>query len=117
MTAVFEVRARDDDASMRLTALTRDYFLAEVHERNLTASAHIGTYMSHGLAKLFTDMAAEWRGWIGSKTWSSFEGELTVSAQADKPDLWIALLLRAALVLTRSQGGSGVRWQYPSTEC
>jgi hypothetical protein len=29
-------------------------------------------------------MAANWRGWTGAKTWSSLEGELQLSAEADR---------------------------------
>jgi hypothetical protein len=36
-----------------------------------------------GLARLFAEMAAEWRGWEGVKSWESLEGDLGVAAEHD----------------------------------
>jgi uncharacterized protein DUF6228 len=37
-----------------------------------------------GLAKLFEDIAANWRGWSGEKNWASLEGEMRISCTCDK---------------------------------
>jgi hypothetical protein len=84
MFEIFQVVSRDDGAALTLRAHTRDYFLAELRGLNLMAHARVGTYMSHGLGELFTQMASDWRGWRGAKTWSSLEGELRMSAEADR---------------------------------
>ena len=84
MPATFEIISRDDGAAMRLREDDRDYFVAELRGLNLTGQARVGTYMSAGLAEMFAEMAASWRGWSGKKTWSSLEGELHLSAEADR---------------------------------
>jgi len=93
MAESFQVTSRDDQASLRLEAHNRDYFVAELRGLNLHARALVGTYMSAGLADLFGDMAARWRGWDGKRTWSSLEGELHLSAEADRTG-HIALVAR-----------------------
>jgi hypothetical protein len=40
--------------------------------------------MSHGLADLFAYFAENWKGWEGSKSWNSLEGELSREAHSDK---------------------------------
>jgi hypothetical protein len=84
MSDVFQVISRDDQSSLRLEAHDRDYFLAELRGLNLHAQARVGTYLSGGLADLFGEMARQWRGWEGRKTWSSLEGELHLTAEADR---------------------------------
>jgi hypothetical protein len=68
MTATFQAISRDDQSSLRLEAYDRDYFVAELLGLNLHARARVGTYMSGGLADLFEEMAAQWRGWEESKS-------------------------------------------------
>lgn len=84
MTEAFQATSRDDQSSLRLEAYDRDYFIAELRGLNLHARTRVGTYMSGGLADLFGEMAAQWRGWEGVKTWSSLEGELHLAAEADR---------------------------------
>jgi hypothetical protein len=84
MAPLFAVLSRDDGSTLRLREYDRDYFVAELRGLNLAAQARVGTYMSAGLAKMFAEMAASWRGWRGKKSWSSLEGELHVSAEADR---------------------------------
>ncbi|MCU0648862.1 MAG: DUF6228 family protein [Gemmatimonadaceae bacterium] len=81
---MFEVISHREDATVRLRVLTGDYLLAELVANDLAASVRVGTFMSHGIAQLFDDMAASWRGWSGAKTWRSLEGELSLSAEMDK---------------------------------
>lgn len=84
MADAFQVSSRDDQSSLRLEAYDRDYFRAELRGLNLHAQARVGIYLSTGLAGLFGEMASQWRGWEGRKTWSSLEGELHLTAEADR---------------------------------
>lgn len=50
----------------------------------LTASTTIEAHWSGGFADIaayFKDLERNWRGWRGTKTWKSIEGDLTLSAQ------------------------------------
>ena len=84
MTEAFQATSRDDQSSLPLEAYDRDYFVAELSGLNLHARARVGPYRSGGLADLFAEMAAQWRGWEGSKSWSSLEGGLHLTAEADR---------------------------------
>jgi hypothetical protein len=84
MAAIFEAISRDDGSTLYLREDDRDYFVAELRGLNLAARARVGTYMSAGIAEMFAEMAANWRGWAGAKSWSSLEGELHLSAAADR---------------------------------
>ena len=82
MATTFEVNSRDHGATLRLHAYDRDHFIAELRGLNLVAQARVYSYMSTGLAEMFAEMAADWRGWPGEKSWSSLEGELHLSIVA-----------------------------------
>ena len=84
MAASFAITSRDDGAALHLRQDDRDYFVAELRGLSLAAQARVGTYMSAGLADMFAEMATHWRGWDGTRTWSSLEGELRLSAEADR---------------------------------
>jgi len=40
--------------------------------------------ISVGLADFFAGIAADWRGWTGSREWASLDGELTLRAESDR---------------------------------
>ena len=107
MAATFEIISRDDRSTLRLLENEQNFFVAELRGLNLSAQARVGTYMSAGLAKMFAEMAASWRGWTGTKSWNSLEGELHLTAEADRtghvtltaelregmPPVWTVVLL------------------------
>jgi Family of unknown function (DUF6228) len=57
-------------------------YSAGVQTEAMTASTLVYAYGPTPLA-LFEVIANEWRGWHGSKEWSSLEGELSLSATHD----------------------------------
>lgn len=63
-----------------------DYFSIRVTNMNLDATARVYAFSphSHSLARLFEEIAAEWRRWDGFKTWESLEGELKVHCENDR---------------------------------
>ena len=84
MTDTFEVSSRDNGSTLRLQGYDRDFFIAELRGLNLAAQTRVGTYMSTGLGEMFAEMANHWRGWKGKKSWESLEGELHLTAEADR---------------------------------
>jgi len=51
--------------------------------------------MSEGLAALFAFLSDNWKGWEGSKNWSSLEGELSIEAHSDRiGHVYLAVRLR-----------------------
>jgi hypothetical protein len=61
-----------------MTAMTATLAADGMH-----ATARVVLLGGNGLAMLFEEMAAEWRGWDGPKSWESIEGDLAVAADHD----------------------------------
>ena len=107
MAESFQILSRDDHSSLRLEAHDRNYFIADLRGLNLGARARVGTYMSGGLAELFGELAADWRGWDGQKAWRSLEGELQLTATADRAG--------HVTLLTRLREGAPPLWSVELT--
>jgi hypothetical protein len=58
-------------------------FTATLAADGMQATAGVYVMGGDGLARLFAEMAAEWRGWEGVKSWESLEGDLGVAAEHD----------------------------------
>lgn len=84
MAEPFIVQSRDTGATLTLRSLDRDYFLAEVRHTGMEAIARVSKYMSDGLGDFFGGLAADWRGWPGTREWSALEGELQLMARTDR---------------------------------
>lgn len=84
MTEPFIVQSRDAGASLTLRPFDRDHFVAEVRHVGMEASARVSSYMSDGLGDFFGGLAADWRGWAGTREWSALEGELRLTARTDR---------------------------------
>lgn len=61
-----------------------DYFVATVEDAGLRASARVYAYGASGIAALFEDVAANWRGWEGEKTGGTVEGDLCLTCTSDR---------------------------------
>jgi len=78
------VRSTRSDVSLELTACGGEYVDVSITRHDLTARHKVTVYTDpDGIARFFRSMAYEWRGWSGSKTWESLEGELRLSASRD----------------------------------
>ena len=84
MTARLVIDSREPEASLILSALDSNYFLAQTIHPGLDATAPVGSYMSDGLGDFFAELARDWRGWEGTRRWESLEGELTLLAESDR---------------------------------
>lgn len=71
----FDIRARRDQETSFDVAVKTPWFYG---------TAASSTYMVPPLANLFHDMAAEWTGWIGEKSWTDLENNVEIRASADK---------------------------------
>jgi hypothetical protein len=58
-------------------------FLIEVKAYDVRAEARASTYMAEDLGKFFQSIADDWKGWKGSKSWSTLESELELAATSD----------------------------------
>ena len=59
-------------------------FLVKVEEPGLNASVRVhNSKFIQSPVELFNNLAKNWRGWAGEKTWVALEGELELSATSD----------------------------------
>lgn len=57
----------------------------------MSAAATVYVYGDDGLPTYFEDLAEQWRGWAGARSWSSLEGQLsrTPSTTDSEPSGWL----------------------------
>ena len=61
-----------------------DSFVVRIEEPGLSAAAQVeNSGVIQGPEAFFHEIAKNWRGWTGEKTWHALEGELNLSATAD----------------------------------
>jgi hypothetical protein len=84
VSVLFLVNSSIDEAALELTSFDARFFIANLRSRGVNGTARVGTYMANGLAELFGFFADNWKGWEGSKRWTSLEGELSIEASSDR---------------------------------
>ena len=62
-----------------------NYYLATNRASGFGVGQNVYAYdpKNEGLAKFFAELATEWKGWAGSRTWSSLEGEFEIECEHD----------------------------------
>ncbi len=60
-----------------------EYFTVELFDSEVQARARVYAYEPSHLAAFFEDMARNWRGWPGEKSWASVENDCVMSATSD----------------------------------
>ncbi|MDP9206472.1 MAG: DUF6228 family protein [Gemmatimonadota bacterium] len=87
MTDAFTIKSATDNESLILRWEDPDQFQAEIRCPHLGATTRVLTRVgrsgdqSDGLAEFFGGLAADWKGWTGSREWESLERDLILSAK------------------------------------
>jgi hypothetical protein len=83
--AAFNIRDRDGTGSLSVMFDGNDeYWVAVLSGQGVTARRRVYAYAPHGrFDRIFAEMAAAWRGWVGAKTWRSLESELELVCTRD----------------------------------
>ena len=79
-------------------------FVVTASTRGWAVEQRVSAYMATDLGKFFRELATNWRGWKGARTWSTLEGELELAASSDNVGH-----IKLAFIL--SQGFSGGNWR------
>ena len=80
-----QIKSSSSDAVLEFSRVEGEYFEASLRSSSHSASKRVCCYTDPGgIASLFDDAAAHWRGWSGTKRWESIEGELTLELTADR---------------------------------
>jgi len=82
---MFQIKSTRTDALLEFFDLSGDYFKVSLRSTSHSAVRNVYAYTdAEGIARLFQEAASEWRGWSGTKSWESLEGELRIELKADK---------------------------------
>jgi hypothetical protein len=94
-----------------------DYWVARLDGESINATRRFYALGRTFLDDFFAELAAQWRGWVGDKTWSALEGDALLAASHDglgtvsllaelrgEPSSRAAPAWRAALVLELDAG-------------
>ncbi|MCZ8095474.1 MAG: DUF6228 family protein [Acidovorax sp.] len=105
------IRSVHDGASLTLSGFRPEYggpdtetFVATATLGHWFAEVSASTYMTQNLGDFFRDLAANWRGWQGEKSWGTLEGEVTLTATSDGTG-------HITMKFTLSQPYTGFEWQ------
>lgn len=81
---MFQIKSSESDASLEITDFRGEYFKVTLRSSSHFAARDVYAYTdAQGIASLFREAAEQWRGWSGSKKWSSIEGEFVIELKAD----------------------------------
>jgi hypothetical protein len=97
------VQIGSDDPGLRLVpehadGHTPDYVLAELRYGGLSAAGRVFPGYATGfqdLANFFADLADDWRGWDGVRTWASVAGDLRIEARHEYGHVQLHVRLRS----------------------
>jgi hypothetical protein len=80
-----QIKSSSSDAVLQFSQVEGEYFEVSLRSSSHSASKRVCCYTDPGgVASLFDDAAAHWRGWPGPKRWESIEGELALELTADR---------------------------------
>ena len=79
------IKASNSDAAFEFSDVEGDTFRIAVLARDHSAVRRVSAYRdTHGVMRLFSEAARDWRGWQGAKVWESLEGELRLEMTTDR---------------------------------
>lgn len=63
-----------------------EYYLVTLRENQFEVTGRVYAFDPHvrGLASFFAELAEQWKGWDGLKTWTSLEGEFELECSHDR---------------------------------
>lgn len=83
MNHSFTIKSAHDGTTLELFERSGDYFLAQLTGPNFKGLAKVYEYEAFRLKAFFDGLAADWKGWPGTREWRSVEGELLLAAKCD----------------------------------
>ena len=78
------IKSIQDGTTLEFSDRAGEYYRVSLHGPDFRGACRVYAFepASH-LSGFFRDLAADWRGWQGTKEWASLEGELRFSATCD----------------------------------
>lgn len=80
------IKSVNTGAKLEFSDVRSEYFTVAFSSVFLSASHQVWVYTGDckRLVGLFLDMAKNWTGWEGAKTWDAIEGDFSLSCTSDK---------------------------------
>ena len=104
--STLRMTSSSSDVALEFSGVEGEYFCVTVVARDHSATRRVCAYTDEqGVARLFSEAAAEWKGWPGCKSWEALEGELRLELTADRLG-HVTLAVRI-----RSDPGGADPWQ------
>jgi hypothetical protein len=79
---------------------TLDYLMADLSVDGLSATKRVYAHYASGwreLANFFAGLATDWRGWSGTREWTSVESDLKIEARHEFGHVQLHVTLRQAM--------------------
>ena len=102
------VKSSRDTARLILSDVTKESFTALLEGGKFSGCTLVNMYMSGPPSTLFDEMARDWKGWTGTKTWAALEDELRMEATADSTG-------HVSLVVTMRDYTEPTNWRLKAT--
>jgi hypothetical protein len=82
---MFSIKSNSSDRELAFFGIRENHFTVEFRSAELRVIREVYTFTDdHGLAKLFSRLAAHEQPWVGSNDWASLEGEFSISATCSR---------------------------------
>jgi hypothetical protein len=80
------IKSANTGAKLEFLDVMNEYLTVEFSSPAFTVFHRVWLYDGDGkrLAQLFHEMAQDWRGWEGIKSWGAIEGDFNLSCSSDK---------------------------------
>jgi hypothetical protein len=80
------IKSANTGAKLEFSEVRNEYFTVVFSSVSLSASHRVWVYTGdcEQLVCLFVEMAENWTGWEGAKTWDAIEGDFTLSCTSDR---------------------------------
>lgn len=77
------IKSSRDGTRLSFSDVSGESFSAQIESTHFSGSVVASTYHCGPPSLLFNEIAREWRGWEGEKSWACLEDELRLTAKAD----------------------------------
>lgn len=80
------IKSANTGAKLEFAEVGNEYFTVTFSSASLSASHRVWVYTGdcERLVGLFVEMAENWAGWEGAKTWDAIEGDFSLSCTSDR---------------------------------
>ncbi|MEI8010932.1 MAG: DUF6228 family protein [Candidatus Omnitrophota bacterium] len=78
-----EIKCVNDGSRFLFFDRNKDGWTTEINGNGITAKLKVSDYIANP-SEFFSEIAGQWRGWEGIKSYQSLEGELMIQATHDK---------------------------------